>query len=79
MPTLEELRYPIGKFTRPEIISPEQFSTYINEIERLPYDLRESVAGLTDAQLDTLTAKAVGRCGKSCIIFSIVMSIAIPV
>ena len=53
MPTLEELRYPIGTFTRPEVVSPEQFDAYVDEIERLPHDLRESVAGLTDAQLDT--------------------------
>ncbi len=53
MPTLEELRFPIGKFSRPEIVTPEQFDIFVNEIEQLPYDLRKSVAGLTDAQLDT--------------------------
>jgi hypothetical protein len=53
MPTLEELRFPIGQFTRPKEVTPAQFDTYIQEIERFPYDLRESVSGLTDAQLDT--------------------------
>jgi len=53
MPTLEELRFPIGQFTRPEVISQGQFDTYVNQIEKLPYELRESIAGLNDAQLDT--------------------------
>ncbi len=53
MPTLEELRFPIGKFTQPEVVSNDQYDTYIKEIEKLPYDLRESVSGLTEAQLDT--------------------------
>jgi hypothetical protein len=53
MPSLEELRFPIGKFTRPDIVTEAQFNNYVNQIERLPYELRESVAGLTDAQLDT--------------------------
>ena len=53
MPILEELRFPIGKFTKPDVVTKAEFTNYINEIERLPYDLRESVSGLTDAQLDT--------------------------
>ncbi|MDP4219412.1 MAG: putative metal-dependent hydrolase [Bacteroidota bacterium] len=50
---IDELCYPIGGFTRPEIVTQAEFSDYVDEIEKLPYDLRESVAGLNDAQLDT--------------------------
>ena len=53
MATLEELRYPIGQFSRTQIVSVNEFAQYINEIERLPFDLRKSVSGLSDSQLDT--------------------------
>lgn len=47
-------RYPIGKFEwpsgAPEIAKRTQA---INEIEALPTQLREAVAGMTDAELDT--------------------------
>lgn len=46
-------RYPIGKFQRPDEVSPEQCSMAIAVIEALPSKLREAVHGLTDAQLDT--------------------------
>ena len=53
MTTLEELRYPIGKYTRPEVVTNDQFNNYVDQIERLPYELGETVAGLSDPQLDT--------------------------
>ena len=53
MPTLEELRYPIGDFRKPESVSASEFKEYVAEIESLPDAVRGSVAGLDDSQLDT--------------------------
>lgn len=52
---LEEIdpRYPIGRFQRPEAVSPEQRSMAIAVIEALPAKLSEALHGLSDAQLDT--------------------------
>jgi len=51
--TLDQLKYPIGKFSRPAFISSADISKWIQEIESLPEQLRETVGGLSDAQLDT--------------------------
>lgn len=48
-----ELRYPIGRFTPPAESTPELRAAYIEAIRSLPRQLREAVAGLNDAQLDT--------------------------
>ena len=48
-----KLSYPIGKYTPPSIIDDQQIKTWIEEIERLPIQMREAVKGLTDDQLDT--------------------------
>jgi len=50
---LEKLRYPIGRFEPPSRIGEGQIERWINDIEALPADLRGTVKGLTDAQLDT--------------------------
>lgn len=50
---MTDLRYPIGEFTAPDEITPEMIAGWIDEIERLPGDLRAAVAGLSDEQLDT--------------------------
>ena len=50
---LEKLRYPIGKFSSPPSISSDNIKDYINTIEKTPGDLRNSVTGLNDEQLDT--------------------------
>ena len=50
---LEKLRYPIGRFEPPSRIEKDQVERWINDIEALPADLRRTVKGLTDAQLDT--------------------------
>ena len=52
MQTIEELRFPIGKFTRPDVVSNEQFHQYVGEIRSLPHELRNVVRQLTDNQLD---------------------------
>ena len=46
-------RYPVGKYRPPAEISAEQRAEWIAQIEAAPARLREAVAGLTDAQLDT--------------------------
>ena len=46
-------RYPIGKFSPPELISSEDRRHAIAAIAAMPEMLREAVGGLSDAQLDT--------------------------
>jgi uncharacterized damage-inducible protein DinB len=46
-------RYPIGKFVFEGTIDAVQRERWINEIFTQPVSLREAVAGLSDAQLDT--------------------------
>jgi hypothetical protein len=48
-----DLRYPVGKFTRPASLSPDERRTAIGAIARTPANLRAAVHGLTDTQLDT--------------------------
>lgn len=50
---LKKLRYPIGLFEPPSGIDQTQIEKWISDIETLPADLRKTVQGLTDAQLDT--------------------------
>ena len=49
----EDLRYPIGKFDRNMIVEPSMRPGMIAQIAETPRRLREAVAGLNDAQLDT--------------------------
>ncbi len=51
--TDEDLRYPIGRFTAPPDVTPAHVASWIDDIARLPADLRRVVAPLTPAQLDT--------------------------
>jgi uncharacterized damage-inducible protein DinB len=50
---LDQLKYPIGKFSRPAFISPADISKWIDEIENLPKQLRQAVENLSNSQLDT--------------------------
>ena len=50
---LETLRYPIGRFEPPSRIDRHPFDRWIGDIEPLPNDLRRTVKGLTNTQLDT--------------------------
>ncbi|WP_217596667.1 YfiT family bacillithiol transferase [Cohnella sp. GbtcB17] len=50
---MDDLRYPIGKFTYEGDIAPEQRRQWIQEIAALPEMLSEAVRGLNDVQLDT--------------------------
>ena len=51
--TETDLRYPIGKFERPESLTDDQRRAYITHIEEAPAKMRAAVAGLNDQQLDT--------------------------
>jgi hypothetical protein len=48
-----DLSYPIGKFDRHAIITPEMRPQLIAQVSEAPARFREAVAGLNDSQLDT--------------------------
>ena len=50
---IETLRYPVGKFSAPSVISPDDIEQWIHTIEKLPQQVRNAVKNLTDVQLDT--------------------------
>ncbi|HET7230950.1 MAG TPA: bacillithiol transferase BstA [Longimicrobium sp.] len=50
---VEDLRFPVGKYTPPASISAEQRAEWIEVIAALPERMRAAVRGLSDAQLDT--------------------------
>lgn len=52
-PELEELRYPVGRFSRREDVSADERTGLIDEIAALPSRLRSAVVDLSDEQLDT--------------------------
>jgi hypothetical protein len=53
MSELDNLRYPIGKFSRPVNNDAATRATHIETLRQLPQQLRAAVSGLSDAQLDT--------------------------
>ncbi len=50
---LNELRYPLGKFSASEEITDESIKKFIKTIEETPAKLRNAVQDLTEMQLDT--------------------------
>jgi uncharacterized damage-inducible protein DinB len=50
---VDKLRYPIGRFSRPETLSAEQRRQAILAIEETPQRLRAAILGLSEEQLDT--------------------------
>lgn len=50
---MEELRFPIGKYTKPEVIDFKIYKEYIGDIQSFPIQLKEAVENLSDLQLDT--------------------------
>lgn len=46
-------RFPVGRFQQPGSISVEDRDAAVSTLRELPAKLREAVAGLSDAQLDT--------------------------
>jgi uncharacterized damage-inducible protein DinB len=53
MKTIDELRYPVGRFEFEGEVSERQRRAWIDEIAQAPARLREAVAGATEAQLET--------------------------
>ena len=52
-PTLEQLKYPVGKWKWPETVTENEIGEAIVAIADLPSQLIEAVKGLNDQQLDT--------------------------
>jgi len=50
---IEELKFPIGKFKKPEILTAELLSLYINDIKMFPKRIRTETESLSELQLDT--------------------------
>ena len=49
----EELKYPIGKFKKPDSYPQEQIQNYIQTIQEFPQRLRDEVTALNETQLNT--------------------------
>lgn len=50
---MEDLRYPVGRYQKPDSLTPEQRRRAIDAIAEAPTHLRTAVSGLDDHQLDT--------------------------
>jgi hypothetical protein len=50
---MDDLRYPVGRFQRPESLSPDQRAAAISDIAETPKRFRAAVSGLDDEQLNT--------------------------
>jgi DinB superfamily len=51
--TVLDPRYPIGKFTRPDLIDTRQRREFVATLAALPENLRAAVYGLNNSQIDT--------------------------
>jgi hypothetical protein len=49
----DDLRFPVGRYTPGDTITPAQREEWIAQVAEAPARLRAAVEGLTDAQLDT--------------------------
>ncbi len=49
----DNLKYPIGRYQAPAVISPDIRAGWIEQMAVLPANFSKAVAGLNDAQLDT--------------------------
>ncbi|GAA4274439.1 putative metal-dependent hydrolase [Aquimarina gracilis] len=50
---MNKLRYPIGKFECPEVITSTHIENWISDIEELPLKISNLVSGFTEKQLET--------------------------
>jgi hypothetical protein len=48
----EKLRYPVGKFSAPDVITDDLLQDWIHRIERFPYRLRELVEPLSEEEMN---------------------------
>ena len=51
--TIDQLRYPVGKFSDPTSFSPMEIKQWIDTLEQFPANMKKAVTGLNDQQLDT--------------------------
>ena len=51
--TTPDLRYPIGMFSGTNPVTQHQVDIWVGDMSALPADLRQTVSGLSDTQLDT--------------------------
>jgi hypothetical protein len=51
--SIQDLRYPIGKYEPPQQITAADRAEWLRELEELPANLKRAVGGLDDLQLDT--------------------------
>lgn len=49
----DDLRYPLGKFKRPEVLTDAERAAAIDRITTMPAKFRAALRGLSDSQLDT--------------------------
>lgn len=50
---IEILRYPIGRYKKPETYTTQQINNWIEDIAQLPKKMRKATEDLSDEQLDT--------------------------
>jgi len=50
---MDELRYPTGRFARPDVLTPDQRRASVETIATTPAQMRAALRGLTEPQLDT--------------------------
>src|SRR5262249_14783068 len=51
--TLQDLRYPVGRYAAPEVIDRPTRTAWIEVLEALPANMRHAVAHLNESRLDT--------------------------
>src|SRR5258707_12281800 len=50
---ISDLRYPIGKFSFPDAVTPDDRVRFVDQIADAPARLKAAIPGLSDQQLDT--------------------------
>ena len=50
---MDDLRYPIGKYSPPDTITADQIAAWIEDVKAFPAILRSTLEGLSDEQLNT--------------------------
>jgi hypothetical protein len=53
VPSGQDLRYPIGRYQPSNPVTPQHRTERLRDLEQLPTNLRQAVAGLSESQLDT--------------------------
>ncbi|MEQ1886978.1 MAG: YfiT family bacillithiol transferase [Bryobacteraceae bacterium] len=53
LPSSGDLRFPLGEFVPPHVITPRDVRAWIHDIAECPSRMRAAIAGLSEEQLDT--------------------------